>query len=110
MSAAASGLGQCHQTALELEEMKKLDMIAGEFQELLASDAALLAEFRANPRPFLACVGLVYPDEVNIHLVENDPRNITLIIGDKDLYSREQLASLPAPLVAVLTRPFYDPG
>jgi len=90
--------------------MKKLDMIAGEFQELLASDAALLAEFRANPRPFLACMGLVYPDEVNIHLVENDPRNITLIIGDKDLYSREQLASLPAPVVAVLTRAFDDPG
>ena len=85
-------------------------MTAAELQELLASDAALLAEFRANPRPFLACAGLVCPEEVNIHLVENDAQNVTLIIGNQDLYSREQLASMPAPLVSVLTRAFDDPG
>lgn len=90
--------------------MKKSDMTAAELQELLASDAALLAEFRANPRPFLACAGLVCPEEVNIHLVENDAQNVTLIIGNQDLYSREQLASMPEPMVAVLTRAFGDPG
>jgi hypothetical protein len=90
--------------------MKKSDMTEAELQELLASDAALLAEFRANPRPFLACAGLVCPEEVNIHLVENDAQNVTLIIGNPDLYSREQFASMPEPMVAVLTRAFGDPG
>jgi hypothetical protein len=90
--------------------MKKSDMTAAELQELLASDAALLAEFRADPRPFLACAGLVCPEGVNIHLVENDAQNVTLIIGNQDLYSREQFASMPEPMVAVLTRAFGDPG
>ena len=80
-----------------------------EINNLLTTDEEFRAEFVANPKPFLAQFGEVYPDSTKVHIVETSPEALALIIGTEDTYHPEQLASMPATSAAVVKRSFVDP-
>jgi hypothetical protein len=79
------------------------------FQARVDTDPAYRAAFIANPRPVLAEMGIVYPELATVHVVENDATHISLVLGNKELYTPKQLAAMPHEIRAVLTRSFVDP-
>lgn len=55
-------------------------------------------------------LGLTYPANVTVRVIEEGPRNLALILGSRDQYSDADLQAMPPEISRVVRRSFTDAG